>query len=61
MSSKYILNPDKEVVDSIRRELKENGGYCPCALIKSKDTKCPCLNKRKYNECECGLYINEED
>ena len=33
-------NPDKEYADEVKRKLKANGGYCPCSLIKSPDTKC---------------------
>ena len=39
---KIVVTEDKELADEIRRKLKENGGYCPCALEKSEDTKCMC-------------------
>jgi ferredoxin-thioredoxin reductase catalytic subunit len=53
------LNPDKEYVADIKRQLKANGGYCPCNLIKSADTKCMCKEFRESKEgmCHCGLYI----
>ena len=28
-----IINPNKEVVEKILKALKENNGYCPCALL----------------------------
>ena len=37
-----MVNEDKELVELIRNRLKENGGYCPCALEKNDDTKCMC-------------------
>ena len=42
----------------IKERLKENGGYCPCALEKNKDTKCMCKEFRETKEgfCHCGLY-----
>lgn len=57
------LNPDKEYVNEIKRKLKSNGGYCPCSLIKSPDTKCMCKDFRESEEgmCHCGLYIKEKD
>lgn len=56
------VNPDKEYAAKIREALKENGGYCPCSLIKNEDTKCMCKEFRemKSGMCHCGLYIKEE-
>lgn len=55
------LSDDKELVEEIKRKLKENDGYCPCRLIKDETTKCMCLEFRKQTEgeCHCGLYIKE--
>ena len=64
---RVILNKDKEIVDSIREELRMNGGYCPCRLIKTDETKCMCEDFKKMidegilGECHCGLYVNVED
>lgn len=60
------LNPDKELVKEIRAALKENDGYCPCAISKTADTKCMCkdfrdkLERGVSGECHCGLYICEK-
>lgn len=58
---KITLNPDKEYVHSIKKQLKANGGYCPCSLIKNEDTKCMCKEFREMESgmCHCGLYIKE--
>lgn len=62
---KIKVNPDKEYAAKIREALKENGGYCPCSLIKNEDTKCMCkefremIEKREFGMCHCGLYIYE--
>jgi len=53
------LNPDTEKVAKIRKALTNNKGYCPCVLVKSEDTICPCKKMREENECICGLYIIE--
>ena len=52
-------NSDKDLVADIRKRLKENGGYCPCRLTKTPDTKCPCTEfmEQEEGECHCGLYI----
>lgn len=56
------LNPDKDLVHQIRAELKANGGYCPCRIEQTPDTKCPCKEFRDQTtagECHCGLYVKE--
>lgn len=48
-----------ENTDDILQAVKDNGGYCPCAIIKNEDTKCMCKNFRELTEngiCHCGLY-----
>lgn len=60
---KIMTNPDKEYVKEIKKQLKANNGYCPCALEKTKDTKCMCKEFREMEEgtCHCGLYIKVKD
>lgn len=56
------FSPDSEFVKDFKKKLKQNGGYCPCKLVKNKDTKCMCKEFRDQvarNEpgfCYCGLY-----
>lgn len=57
---KMILNPDPEYVRMIRKRLKDNGGYCPCQVGKTPDTKCPCKSFREGQGCDCGLYVSAE-
>jgi len=54
---KYKLNPDTKVVEQVRQGLKATGGYCPCMVEKTPDTKCPCKTMRETGECHCGLYV----
>lgn len=56
---KIRLNPDEKYVEEIRKQLKENSGYCPCSLLKNEDTKCMCKAFREIESgmCHCGLYI----
>jgi ferredoxin-thioredoxin reductase catalytic subunit len=54
------LNPDKSLVIKIKQEIIDNNGYCPCLIEKSENSKCPCINMRKDNECICGLYIKNK-
>lgn len=62
---KIKLNPDKNLVEEIRNKLKENGGYCPCRLIKNEESKCICkefkeaVNCGIKGYCHCGLYYAE--
>lgn len=57
---KCKLNPDTEIVATVREGLKHNDGYCPCLVNKSEDTKCPCLKFREDKECHCGLFVCSE-
>lgn len=62
MSVEIRLNPDEEKVAAVRKALKENDGYCPCAVLKTDDTKCMCKYFREQiaqgisGKCHCGLY-----
>lgn len=59
---KIKLNEDKEIVEEIKKALKENDGYCPCRIEKTPDTKCMCKEFREQKEqgyCHCGLYYKE--
>ena len=57
-----LFNSDKELVQDIRKALQENGGYCPCSLVKDDDTKCICrefreqIDRGEAGYCHCGLY-----
>ncbi len=59
MKTKIVLNQDKEIVERIRKRLKENEGYCPCRISKTPDTKCMCKEFREQEEgtCHCGMYV----
>ena len=61
------VNPNKQVVEAVRDALEMTGGYCPCALVRNKDTKCMCKKFREQiklgiaGECHCGLYEGVEE
>ena len=59
---KIVINPDKDFVREMKRALRANNGFCPCALEKSKDTKCMCKDFREMESgtCTCGLYTKTE-
>ena len=45
--------------ETIAEAVKNNQGYCPCAIEKTEDTKCMCKAFRERAEssiCHCGLY-----
>lgn len=51
-----------EINKTIGESVKENGGYCPCMLSKTPDTKCPCKEFREAESgavCRCGRYKKE--
>ena len=55
-------NPNREIVDSVRAALKENGGYCPCSLVKDEDHKCMCKDfiEQGLRPCHWELYVKVE-
>lgn len=60
---RIVKNPDESVVMRIKSALKENGGYCPCQIEQTSDTKCLCKDFHdKLGDpdfegyCICGLY-----
>lgn len=54
---KTIKNPDEKEYNEVKRRVKANNGFCPCAMEKTADTKCPCKTFRETQICECGLYV----
>ena len=60
---KVTLNPDAEVVKTVKEGLKRTGGYCPCRLQRTPETKCVCQEFRDQIKdpkfegfCHCLLY-----
>lgn len=64
---KVRVNKDPFKANAARDALKRNDYYCPCALVKNKDTKCMCKDFRdKLVEgyigfCNCELYESVEE
>ena len=44
---KVKLNPNETVVKTIKEGLKQTGGYCPCRIERTEDTKCMCKEFRE--------------
>ena len=62
------LNPDKEVVRTVKEGLKRTGGYCPCRLERTEDNKCMCKEFREQiadpnfeGFCHCMLYSKSRE
>lgn len=60
---KINLNPDQEIVSTIRKGLKRTGGYCPCRRERTEATKCMCQEFKNpiadpgfERVCHCMLY-----
>ena len=65
---KITLNPNPDGVKTVKEGLKRTGGYCPCVLERSEDTKCMCKQfKEQINDpnfegyCHCMLYYKSKD
>lgn len=62
------LNDDPEIVKQIREGLRQTGGYCPCKLERSEDTRCMCTEFREQiadpdfeGYCHCLLYYKDKN
>ena len=62
------LNDDAALVERIREGLRQKGGYCPCRLERTEDTKCICKEFREQmadpdfeGYCHCMLLYIEKD
>lgn len=56
-------NPDEEFFQMARESLLKNKGYCPCALEKTEEYKCPCQEFRETEKeglCYCGLLMKSQ-
>ena len=54
-----MLNPDKKIVNNIRKALIRTKGYCPCipSYLWNNDAICPCKDYKETKKCKCKLYI----
>ena len=66
--AKITLNPDPEIVATIREGLKAKGGYCPCRMGVKEEYKCMCEEFRQQiadpefeGYCHCMLYYKAKD
>ena len=62
------LNENKDIVEHIKKGLKEKGGYCPCRLGKAPEYKCICEEFKQQiadpefeGYCHCKLYYKTRD
>ena len=65
---KITLNPDAAVVETVKEGLRRTGGYCPCRLERTEDTRCMCREFREQiadpdfqGFCHCFLYYKSKD
>ena len=61
------LNPDKNIVKTVKDGLKAKDGYCPCRVGKDPANKCMCKEFREQiadpdfeGYCHCMLYYKEK-
>lgn len=62
------LNPNAEVVETVREGLRRTGGYCPCRRERTEDNKCICAEFRRQiadpdfeGYCHCMLYYKTKE
>ena len=62
------LNEDVNIVRMVRSGLEAKGGYCPCRLEHTPETKCICKEFRDQiadpefeGYCHCLLYYKSKE
>ena len=65
---KITLNPNAEIVATVKEGLKRTGGYCPCRRERIEDNKCMCREFREQiadenfeGFCHCMLYYKSKE
>lgn len=63
LNKKMKLNPDRTIVNAIRKRLAITNNFCPCVpeTMWDESTICPCTNYREKDECHCKLYVKVEE
>lgn len=61
--TRMMLNPDREKVESVIKEIYENNGWCPSktSCLNGElipDFRCPCPDFMILGKCECGLFVH---
>lgn len=61
------LNENEEIVKAVKEGLERTGGYCPCRLERTPETKCMCTEFKEQvadpefeGYCHCFLYYKEK-
>ncbi|MCQ2522182.1 MAG: ferredoxin thioredoxin reductase catalytic beta chain [Lachnospiraceae bacterium] len=64
---KISVNSDEQIANVVKEGLKRTGGYCPCRVERTEDTKCMCKEFREQiadpefeGFCHCMLYYKEK-
>lgn len=64
---KVFENPDKKIVETIKKGLERTGGYCPCRRERLEEYKCICKEFREQIKdpdfegyCHCMLYYKKK-
>ena len=64
---KIRLNENEAVVKTVKEGLAARGGYCPCRVQMTEDTKCICKEFREQmadpdfeGYCHCMLYYKSK-
>ena len=53
-----------EINPRVKMLVDLNDGYCPCAILKTEDTKCMCKEFREQEEpgeCHCGRFLKVKE
>lgn len=56
-NSNMVLNPNVGYVAQMVLAIEKKNGYCPCSLLQTEDTVCPCKPMREKSICACQLFL----
>ena len=58
---KITLNPDKEIVKTVKEGLRRTGGYCPCRREKKEEFRKQMADPSFEGYCHCMLYYKSNE
>ena len=58
VQDKMDFTDDIGLIELVGKQLVQDP-HCPCSIIKSEKSICPCLACRTVQHCHCGMFVKK--
>ena len=58
VQDKMDFTDDIGLIELVGKQLVQDP-HCPCSIIKSEKSVCPCLACRTVQHCHCGMFVKK--